>query len=239
VCGLGLFILEKLLAEAVINVIHTTQFYLSRTQHKLIIISYILLANIMSINAIATESMKDPCVAFVLSGSKNDYDNCSDLLRKAYEERTQGIMFSSHLLWLKNEDLRIKFCNDIGLGKPLHMSLAFKALPLLDGAIAEDVLISLGKSINTSPELFLAQLRDHYDSLRDLNMLSELVGNLGPQYVDHPERELAALKKRRAAVRNVNNPLFENIKKAVIDELNTQIRELGNYLKVSGKASKH
>ncbi len=188
-----------------------------RISLKLFIIMFILTLLFVNANSVMCFE-ENPCEKFVQSNSEESYQACSNQLRKL-----SGNAKRQKLLWFYDAKIQKKFLQGVELGKEKYVAIAFNLLPLVDGALSEDLDISLGKSIVRAPQIFLSNLQIHYNNIERLD---SLLGNLGPEYVDETEKQLIQLRKRLTAIEKVKDPQLTKIKEIVIRELKTQIDEL-------------
>lgn len=188
---------------------------------KFIILTVIFLKLIM-----LHAANKDFCVDFILSESPENYNACYQQLKKAAEK--DGDIDYPYLSWFHNPEIQFKFLRQIDSGKSHYVSLAFELLPLLDGADAEVILISLGNSITAEPEIFLVNLKEHLSFINKFELLKNLLHPSGPEYVDKPKERIVEIKRRIKAIKGVSNPLLQDVKQIVENELNRQLRLEGN-----------
>jgi hypothetical protein len=106
-------------------------------------------------------------------------------------------------------------------GNTDSIKIAFRLQAISDGHNSELIYRALGALIVEKPRLFLLCLKEN---LQYVMRLDALLGNLGPQYVDAPERQLAELRRRREAISSVEDESVALIQKKVLHELNRQIK---------------
>lgn len=96
------------------------------------------------------------------------------------------------------------------------VELAFRLMPIADGAFAEDLDIILGKLIRIDPVLFLTELQ----KAKGAESVG-LVVNLGDSYVDEMKRTCTEWHLRRQSLQTVHAQGLDAVKKraiAAIDE---------------------
>ena len=99
--------------------------------------------------------------------------------------------------------------------------LAFHLYMLTDGALSETLDMTLGELIRINPRLFLEELKT---SAKFITSLGHLVGNIGTEYVDHPEAQCLERKSRIQALKSVNELPLNKLKGQCIDSLEKDIK---------------
>lgn len=97
------------------------------------------------------------------------------------------------------------------------VELAFRIKNIADGAFSEDIDVLLGQLIRIDPRLFLSELQRANVPLEGI---SGLVGNLGEDYVDEPEKQCAEIDLRKKALSSVVQMPLQNTKEQAIKALN-------------------
>ncbi len=99
---------------------------------------------------------------------------------------------------------------------PEAIQIMFNLLSISDGAASEAIHIQLGQIIKRNPTLFLELLNKNYSASMHLD---GVVGNLGSDYVDEPDKSAIEIKQRIDAIHSVEDPNLEEIKEKVLRSL--------------------
>lgn len=91
-----------------------------------------------------------------------------------------------------------------------------------DGADAEEIDISIGKSIRRNPKNFLSALKQNRSKVPRLDLV---LGNLGYDYVDDLKKQKKELGMRLIAIRSVNDKGLKVIRAECEIELKEQIKK--------------
>lgn len=105
-------------------------------------------------------------------------------------------------------------------GNLAALNQAFVLLSSFDGANAEDIDISIGKSIIRNPKNFLTALKANR---KTVNRIDAVLGNLGPDFVDNFKKQRNELEKRLTAIQTVDSKSLKNIRLECESELKRQI----------------
>lgn len=82
-------------------------------------------------------------------------------------------------------------------GSQKSFNQAFESLTKSDGNASEELDIQIGKQIKTHPVNFLKALKIYR---KKINRLDALVGNFGPEFVDHIEAQKKEANSRIASL---------------------------------------
>lgn len=137
-------------------------------------------------------------------------ENSDSVIRlSARQSRTLRLMYEGlHILEAR-----------VGYGDRNAVKVAFHLHAISDGDFAEWLDIMLGLLIRPHPQLFLEELKEHHQLVPRLDVL---LGNLGPDYVDRHEAQLAKLKARIEALKSVSRSDLDNVRDECIAILERQ-----------------
>ncbi|MCX6835092.1 MAG: hypothetical protein NTW07_08165 [candidate division Zixibacteria bacterium] len=100
--------------------------------------------------------------------------------------------------------------------------LAFRLMPISDGAFAEWLDIMLGRLIRIAPRLFLEELAAHRDCVTGIG---PLVGNQGGEFVDRFRAMSLESQLRFQALDSIPDTQLANVRKECLNALREDIRD--------------
>lgn len=115
-------------------------------------------------------------------------------------------------------------------GKREAIRALVKELPESDGALAEAIAINLGKSIRKQPRIFLEELQRANLASR----VDDVVGTLGPAFVDQYAAQVKELQLRRKALVSVKDPALAPLLGTCLAALDRQISEVRQQVSPTG-----
>ncbi len=190
----------------------------------------------------AAEPSSQPCKDFILADGREHYEVCSKDLKAKNLERLSGKNVAA-ANWL-GEDLLSRLCGQIKqVGNPSAISIGFQLAPLLDGAYAEEVYGALGESTVKNPEAFLKSLQymlDMYKKARKEDVFKKydfryISAQTNLEYVDHPAREIAAMRNRKASLSKIQDSKTQEAKVYSLKILDKSISKLSKGIKLVNK----
>src|SRR5206468_2445688 len=104
---------------------------------------------------------------------------------------------------------------------PDAIDVEFALIAISDGAFTEELLTMIASSVDADPVAFLTALKRN--SSRPF-ATCDLVLDVGLDYVDDSNGELARLKQRLEKVERVSRPELEEQKQCVIKSLQTAVK---------------
>ena len=138
-----------------------------------------------------------------------------------------------------NEDLLSLICGQIKVvGNPKAINVGFLLAPLLDGAFAEAVYGALGESTERNPKAFLTALQSTmkmYKKKKKDEMFYKydfryISAQTDLEYVDQPELEVAAYRKRKKILSGIRNSDLKEARDYSLKVLDDGIMELSQHV---------
>lgn len=174
-------------------------------------------------------TMTDVWESFLTNPNAENYRLCNEEINRSlaevHKDNHKIVKTATVRHLIKDDNKYNKFLQLIQDGNAYAASLGFHIRHLTDGGAAEDLDISLGKTVHKNPRLFLSLFDECINSHDKPSSYDTILLNLGSEYVDDFPAQVREMQKRLNRIQGINDDKLRKAKAMAIKILTDGIAE--------------